>query len=64
MRVADTRWNFRFNRLGDGNRVALGLKELGLDNFKAGLGHIPNLSVTADAKDGHAAIADDGLSGL
>ena len=30
--------------------VALGLKELGPDGFKAKLGHIPNLSVTADAR--------------
>ena len=30
--------------------VALGLRELGPDGFKAKLAHIPNLSVTADAK--------------
>ena len=30
--------------------VALGLKELGPDGFKAKLAHIPNLSVTGDAK--------------
>jgi NAD+ synthase (glutamine-hydrolysing) len=30
--------------------VALGLKELGVDGFKAKLAHIPNLSVTNDAR--------------